>query len=49
MEHEPEEKENLDTQVAQSDEDFYQLTMEVIKKNSIYTNLDAQFNQIFLK
>lgn len=48
MEHEPKEIEILDVEEISQD-DFYQLSQEFIVNNSIYKNMDLQFNQLMLK
>lgn len=49
MEQEPKVIEILDIEDTQDEEDSYQLTLETIKNNSIYSNFDLQFNELFLK
>lgn len=48
MENEPKVVEILDIEEI-SEEDFYQLSQEFICNNSIYTNMDLQFNALLMK
>lgn len=47
MEENPKEVEILETE--EFDDDFFQLSQEVINKNTIYSNMDLQFNKLMMK
>lgn len=47
MEEKPKEVEILEPE--EFDDDFFQLSQEVINKNTIYSNMDLQFNKFMLK
>ncbi|WP_156471384.1 hypothetical protein [Polynucleobacter sinensis] len=48
MENEPKVVEILDIEEI-GEEDFYQLSQEFISNNSIYNNMDLQFNALLMK
>ena len=48
MTNEPKEVEILDIEEI-SEEDFYQLSQEFISNNTIYVNMDLQFNKLLMK
>ena len=47
MEEKPKEVEILESE--EFDDDFFQLSQEVINKNTIYSNMDLQFNKLMMK
>ena len=48
MEDKPKEVEILDPE-EYDDDNFFQLSQEVINKNTIYSNMDLQFNKLMMK
>ena len=48
MEDKPKEMEILEAEEF-DDDDFFQLSQEVINKNTIYSNMDLQFNRLMMK
>lgn len=48
MTNEPKEVEILDIEEI-GEEDFYQLSQEIISNNTIYINMDLQFNELLIK
>lgn len=48
MTNEPKEIEILDIEEI-GEQDFYQLSQEFISTNTIYTNIDLQFNPLLMK
>lgn len=48
MTNEPKEVEILDIEEI-VEEDFYQLSQEFISNNTIYINMDLQFNELLIK
>ncbi len=48
MEDKPKEIEILEAEEF-DDDDFFQLSQEVINKNTIYSNMDLQFNKLMMK
>ena len=47
MEEKPKEVEILEPE--EFDDDFFQLSQEVINKNTSYSNMDLQFNKLMMK
>ena len=47
MEDKPKEIEILEPE--EFDDDFFQLSQEVINKNTIYSNMDLEFNKLMMK